>query len=269
MTMAQGAFLTTLAYYIMACLDGIICFQTLTRPLIMSAAVGLFLGDLQTGIIMGGLLEAVFMGVSGIGGSIPAQPATSAAFCTALVILSEGEIDMATSVAMAMPFGTLMTSINNVIRPAYVLFEPLFEKWAEEGKDGPYLTFHIIYNFTVTRVFFVIITYFAVLFGAEYAQTLIAWIPKPVMNGIQASGNMLAVVGFGILTAMLWSESKHLLWLILGFLIANYLKLPMLATGGFGFIIAITFLMRDIQIHELRLAGPVGEKDEMEDFLDG
>ena len=269
MSMAHGALMTTMAYYLMGSLDSMFSFQTLTRPLCMAWIVGLFLGDMHTGIVMGGLLEAVFMGVSGIGGSIPAQPATSAAFSTALVILSKGEIDMATSVAMAMPFGTLMTSINNVVRPVYVLFEPLFEKWAEEGKYKPYLTFHILFSFTVSRIFFTVVTYFAVLFGAEYATDLIAWIPKPVMNGIQASGNMLAVVGFGILTAMLWSESRHLLWLVLGFLIANYLKLPMLATGGFGFIIAIVILMRDIDIHALRLAGPIGEKDEMEDFLDG
>ena len=260
--------MTTFAFWLMSSIDTISSFQTFSRPLVMSATVGLFLGDLKTGIIMGGALEAVFMGVSGIGGSIPAQPASSSAFCTALVIL--GGVDIPTSVAMAMPFGTLMTSINNLWRPVFVLFEPLFERWAAEGKDKPYIAFHLIWSFTVPRVLFVIIIYFAVLLGSEYAEGLITWIPKAIMNGIQAAGSLLPVVGLGILTNMLWSQSKHLLWLITGFLIANYIDIPMLAIGGFGAIIAIVMLMRDLEMHNLRTSGgALVEKDEMEDFLDG
>lgn len=53
--------------------------QCLNRPIVVAPLVGLLLGDFQTGIIMGASLEAIFMGISAVGGSVPptACPAPS------------------------------------------------------------------------------------------------------------------------------------------------------------------------------------------------
>lgn len=42
--------------------------QCLNRPIVVAPLVGLLLGDFQTGIIMGASLEAIFMGISAVGG---------------------------------------------------------------------------------------------------------------------------------------------------------------------------------------------------------
>ena len=47
--------------------------QCLNRPIVVAPLVGLLLGDFQTGIIMGASLEAIFMGISAVGGSIPSD----------------------------------------------------------------------------------------------------------------------------------------------------------------------------------------------------
>lgn len=69
-----NAFLVALAVFI--CVGGaeLIGFTMLNRPIVIGPLVGLFLGDLHTGVIHGASLEAVFMGVVNIGGASAAEP---------------------------------------------------------------------------------------------------------------------------------------------------------------------------------------------------
>ena len=66
--MLTQALLVALSYYLAWSLDSIFGFQTATRPIILGTITGLLCGDLQTGVVMGAALEAVYMGISGIGG---------------------------------------------------------------------------------------------------------------------------------------------------------------------------------------------------------
>ena len=63
------AFLVALAVFI--CVGGaeLAGFTMLNRPIVIGPLVGLFLGDLSTGVTVGAALEAVFMGVVNIGGA--------------------------------------------------------------------------------------------------------------------------------------------------------------------------------------------------------
>ena len=58
-----NAFLVALAVFI--CVGGaeLIGFTMLNRPIVIGPLVGLFLGDVKTGVMIGASLEAVFMGV--------------------------------------------------------------------------------------------------------------------------------------------------------------------------------------------------------------
>jgi len=230
----------------------------------MAAITGLVLGDARTGIIMGGLLEAIFMGVSFIGGAVPAQPSISACFVTSLVITTD--VDIETAIAIAMPFGVLAQTLNSLWSPMFVLAEPWFEKMAAEGRDKEFFWGHVLWACSVRHVALVIVLFASTLAGVASAEALLTWIPKTVMNGINAAGAMLPVLGFGILAHMLWTQHKHLLWLMFGFLSATYLRIPTLALAMLAAIIAMVAFMRDVEVHELRSAVPTDTK---EDFLNG
>lgn len=68
--MLVPALLVAFAYWITWLIDGILGWQTMTRPIVLGTVIGLLCGDLKTGVIMGASLEAVYMGISGIGGSL-------------------------------------------------------------------------------------------------------------------------------------------------------------------------------------------------------
>ena len=71
--MLVPALFVAFAYWITWLIDGILGWQTMTRPIVLGTVIGLLCGDLKTGVIMGASLEAVYMGISGIGGSLAAD----------------------------------------------------------------------------------------------------------------------------------------------------------------------------------------------------
>ena len=82
-----NVFLVALAVFI--CVGGaeLVGFTMLNRPIVIGPLVGLFLGDLHTGVIIGASLEAVFMGVVNIGGASAAEPGIATAVGTAFAIM--------------------------------------------------------------------------------------------------------------------------------------------------------------------------------------
>src|SRR5690606_34199229 len=72
----------------------------LERPIILGPVVGLVMGDVQTGLIVGGTLEFVFMGAVDIGGSVPPNYAIGAVLGTAFAISTGQGIEAALLVAI-------------------------------------------------------------------------------------------------------------------------------------------------------------------------
>lgn len=62
--MVMTAFLIAVVMFIAQFSDNGMGDIMLKRPLVVSALVGLILGDLQTGVIMGASLEVVFLGIT-------------------------------------------------------------------------------------------------------------------------------------------------------------------------------------------------------------
>jgi fructoselysine and glucoselysine-specific PTS system IID component len=59
-----------------------------------------------------------------------------------------------------------------------------------------------------------------------------------VQTGLQVAGNMLPALGFALLLNLMFNK-KMAPYFFLGFMLAAYLKLPVIAIGGFGLIIAL------------------------------
>ena len=88
--------------------------QALTeRPLVAGLIAGLFLGDVQTGVLVGAALEAVFLGMVDVGGSVTAEPVTATVLAVAFV--STMGMEQGTAVALAVPIGLLGGLVYSVI----------------------------------------------------------------------------------------------------------------------------------------------------------
>lgn len=77
----SGVILLAFVYWLGQRADAYTGWQTFTRPIVFGSIVGLFCGDLKTGVILGAELEAIYMGVSSIGGEMPSNYQAATVLC--------------------------------------------------------------------------------------------------------------------------------------------------------------------------------------------
>lgn len=96
--------LQIIAIFIFSCIAGMGSvldeFQT-HRPLIACTVIGLILGDLKTGVMLGGTLELIALGWMNVGAAQSPDSALASIISAILVIV--GQQSIATGIAIALP----------------------------------------------------------------------------------------------------------------------------------------------------------------------
>lgn len=266
--MIQSALICVLVYAVLQTIDTtFISFQCVTRPIVAAPITGLLLGDLQTGIIMGAALESIFMGISAIGGSIPADGFTSSIIAVAMAVLTNSDIE--TGLAIAMPIGTLMASVGSMFTPIYASLAPYWENLAASGKTKSFTTQVLGFDILFARLPAMIILFLAVAFGVEGLQSALAVMPGWVMSGLGAASSMMTAVGFAILTSMIWSKEVGGFFFV-GFVMAKYLGLGTLPIAILLAVVALMYFYNDKKLLDAKNSGAIktaAEADSEEDFF--
>ncbi|MBV4425799.1 PTS mannose/fructose/sorbose/N-acetylgalactosamine transporter subunit IIC [Clostridium tyrobutyricum] len=244
----------------------------LNRPIVIGSVVGLLLGDLNTGILIGASLEAVFMGVVNIGGAQAAEPGIATAVGVAFAIMVGGGAKVA--LTLAIPVGILGLQIKNLL---YIFlagfFAPVFDKLAAKGEEHKIITLHFGI-WAVNWFLYSLVAFFGILLGSNAVQALLNSIPTFILNGLTICGNLLPAVGMAMLLKLLWNN-KICVFFFLGFILVAYLKLPLVALAALGTIVAIVIGSNDYDKSQLAKAG-VGQSiqsadstnSEEDDFFD-
>lgn len=218
------------------------------RPLVVGAVAGLVFGDLQTGILIGASLEAIFMGAVDIGGALSAEPVTATVLATTFAITLN--VNMKAALALAVPIGVFAAFISMFLKNVVMnIFAPLVDKVAVNDDSKGLTKLHFGMWF-INYFVFSLVTFFSVLAGAQPVQHLVKQIPANLMAGLAATGGLLPAVGFAILLRMLWSKNLSPFY-FLGFILAAYVNLPSVAIAAIGIIIVILQWNRDKQIMDL------------------
>lgn len=264
--MLEAAIKICIVYYIISLLDPILLsWQCLNRPIVIAPLAGLVLGDFKTGIIMGGALESIFMGISAIGGAIPADATTSSVIAVAFTILTGTDIE--TGLALALPIGTAMAAFAGLFTPLWASLSAYWGKLAVEGSPKKF-TKQVIAVSAVTPLINVIVLFVAIAFGIEGLNALLASLPAWVMTGLGAASGMMLAVGFAILTSMIWSKEVGYFF-FLGYVLVKYLELGTLPIAIIGGVIAITLFFSEKSVIDLKntLSAQEGNNYNEEDFF--
>ncbi|BDR56973.1 PTS mannose/fructose/sorbose/N-acetylgalactosamine transporter subunit IIC [Xylocopilactobacillus apis] len=214
------------------------------RPLVMSTIVGLLLGNLQKGIVMGASLEVIFLGMSGIGGAMPSDYMTGSIFGTAFAILNHQGTSVALS--LAIPISLLAVFVNQLVIFIRGLLVSKFNDLADKDniKGIEYLHYASIF---FGPIIYGIIGFLGIFLGNSSISLLVHSIPNFFMEGLTVLGKILPALGIALLINMI-HEKGNMLYLLLGFLLASYLKLPLIAIALFGVILAVIIATTDRQI---------------------
>ncbi len=243
--MASKALIVAIAYYIITMLDlNLLSWQCLNRPIVVAPIIGLVLGDVKTGIIMGASLESIFMGISAIGGAVPADACSASVIAVAYTILTGASAEE--GLAIAMPIGTVMASFNAIVMS--LINSPLAAYWEHLAVTNmkqfkiQSIGWMFIANLIGTTVLFL-----AIAFGVEGLNAVLASLPAFVMTALTAASSMMIGVGFAILTSMIWDGEVGIFFFV-GYVLVAYAGLGTVPVAVIGAAIAVTlfFINRNI-----------------------
>ncbi len=101
------------------------------RPLIACTLIGAVLGDMKTGIIIGGTLEMIALGWMNIGAAVAPDAALASIISTVLVIA--GHQSIGAGIALAIPLAAAGQVLTIIVRTITVAFQHAADKAAENG----------------------------------------------------------------------------------------------------------------------------------------
>ena len=266
--MIQAALSIAIAYYVLYVLDYFTSWQCLQRPIVVAPVAGLILGDFRTGIIMGASLESIFMGISAIGGSIPADAMSSSIIAVAYTILTGASAEE--GLAIAMPIGTALASFRTLIMAA--IASPLTPHWEKLAVTNiRKFNVETIVVFLSLPLILTAVLFISVAYGVEGLNNVLAALPAWVLTGLTASSSLMVAVGFAILTSMIWDKEVAAFFFV-GYVLAAYLKLSALPIAIIGFACAAALFFSRKRLLDLRKEVRVGgdgsaQMEKEEDFF--
>lgn len=228
--------------FIYSCIAGIGSvldeFQT-HRPLIACTIVGLILGDITTGIILGGTLELIALGWMNIGAAQSPDPALASVISTILVIIGSQSIE--TGIAIALPVAAAGQVLTVFARSITIIFQHAADKAAEEADFRKIKILH--FSALIIQALRVAIpsTIVAIYVNANMVTRMLDAIPEVITGGLAVAGGFIVVVGYAMILNMM--SVKYLMpFFFLGFVLGGYLDFSLLSFGIMGLIFALIYV---------------------------
>ena len=140
-------------------------------------------------------------------------------------------------VTLAIPIGLLMIQLDILARFSNTFFQHKAEMLVEEGSYEAAARMNLfgIIPQSLSRMLPV---FLALVFGSAFVELVVDNLPMWLMNGLKTAGGILPSLGIAILLRYL-PVSKNISYLILGFVLAAYLKVPVLGVALVGLAAAI------------------------------
>ena len=222
-----------------AAIDQFDFLESLYQPIVTGAVIGAILGDINTGLVVGGTYQLMTIGNMPIGGAQP--PNAVIGGIVAAIFACMLDMDPNVAVATAIPFALLG---QYGVTLFFTLRAPLMESFraAATKADTKAITrLTVISEAILGLIFAAIVTLFFIA-GLAAGQQVVDAIPGWLNDGLSAAGAMMKFVGFAILLKIMMNRDMWAFF-ILGFALTNIVhmipelakpELLIMALIGFG-----------------------------------
>lgn len=273
-------------------LDELQVYTGLAQPVFAGLIAGLIMGDVTTGLIIGGSMQLTVLGIGTFGGSSKIDANSGTVLATAFSVGIGMDPEQAIA-AIAVPVAGLMIQMDILGRFANTFFAHRIDTKIEEmdykGIERNYLMGAL--SWSLSRAVPVLL---ALSLGGSFVNSIVGVLNNQLLwlgNGLAVAGAVLPAVGFAILLRYL-PVKKHMPYLILGFVITALLTtvfgniqvlggsvagvvdgfantftgMPMLAIALIGFALAFKEYKRTIEAPKVQqMNGSASEEGEIED----
>lgn len=203
----------------------------LRQPLTLSVPLGLLMGDVKTAVIIGALLEMIYMGLVPAGDNIPSDEGLAA--CIAIPIAIQTHMNPQMAVSLAVPVGVLGIFIDNIRRTLNATWVHMADKYAEEGNTSGIMKCATLYPLLLQLPLRGIPVFLASLYGPASVQAFMNVIPYWFTHGLTVAGGIMPALGFA-LTINVIGKRSLLPYFFIGFFLVQYAKISVIGAAIFG-----------------------------------
>ncbi|TNH04097.1 PTS sugar transporter subunit IIC [Testudinibacter sp. TR-2022] len=268
----QILLITIYAFY--QILDELTIVSSAGSPVFAGLVTGLIMGDMTTGLLIGGSMQLTVLGVGTFGGASRIDANSGTVIATAFSIAVGMDPQLALT-SLAVPIAALMVYTDILARMSNVFFAHRIDK---NINDHAYSAININYlcgaiAWGLSRALPI---FLALVFGGPLVEALVSamqsGILKIIADGLTLAGGVLPALGFAILLRYLPTK-RHIAYLILSFALTailitlfgnvaaignaldgllpsslgrSYNSLPMLAMAAIGFAFAVMVYQRSV-----------------------
>lgn len=218
------------------------------RPLIACTLIGLILGDIKTGIIIGGTLEMIALGWMNIGAAVAPDTALASIISTILVIM--GQQPIGAGIALAIPLAAAGQVLTIIVRTITVAFQHAADTAAERCNLTILNWIHITALMLQAMRVAIPATIVGISVGTETVHHMLHAIPETITNGLNIAGGIIVVVGYAMVINMM--RTGYLMpFFFLGFVITAFTEFNLVALGIIGVIMAILYIQLSPQYNQI------------------
>ena len=188
-----------------AAIDQFSFLESLYQPIVSGAVVGAILGDLQTGLIVGGTYQLMTIGNMPVGGAQP--PNAVIGGIMAVVFAVSSNLEASAAVGLAVPFALIGQYFVTFLFTIMSALMAKADKSADEANPSGIVGLNYLAMGALGLLFAIVIV--IGLIGGSAAgdwlnevSTKYAWF----MSGLSAAGGMMRYVGFAILLRIMLSN---------------------------------------------------------------
>jgi PTS system N-acetylgalactosamine-specific IIC component len=209
-----------------AAIDQFSFLESLYQPIVMGPVVGAILGDMNTGLIVGGSYQLMMIGSMPVGGAQPPNSVIGGIMATVFAI-SMKITDPQAALGLSIPFA-LLGQYSVIL--VFTITSPLMAKADEYAANADTDAIERLNYFTMAMLglFFSLVVFAGLMFGQAIGETLTTALPEWVWNGLKAAGGMMRFVGFAVLLKVMMSNEY---W---GFYFAGFALATIVDKSGLG-----------------------------------
>ncbi|MBV7390562.1 PTS mannose/fructose/sorbose transporter subunit IIC [Enterococcus alishanensis] len=208
------------------------------RPLVACTLVGLVLGDVGTGILLGGTLEMMALGWMNVGLAMAPDTAIASVISTILVIVSNQGIGE--GIAIAVPLAAAGQALTIFVRTITVFFVHKADDYAANGNFKGIERMHLL-GLSLQALRVMIPTFIITMISANAVSSFLNSIPEVITGGLQIGGGIIVVVGYAMVINMM--DVPYLKpFFYMGFLFAAFTNFNLVGFGGLGLCLALLFI---------------------------
>ena len=211
------------------------------QPLVACTLIGLFTGNLQAGIMLGGSLQLIALGWSNVGAAIAPDAAfASTASAVLLVLGGQGAAGVPAAIAAAIPLAVAGLFLTMIARTLSIPVVHAMDRAAEKGNIAQLEMWQYI-GMLLQGARVAIPVAMLMFIPASAVQGALESMPEWLNAGMAIGGGMVVAVGYALVINLMATRE---VWpfFILGFVVAALTEITLIGLGGLGVALALIYL---------------------------